>query len=59
MSDFSISRLGPITKPGDGSIQSSERDAGRHRHQRSQPDPEQPDDVESGEEDKHDLDRLA
>ena len=59
MSDFSISRLGPITKPGDGSIQSSQRDSGRHHRQRPHPETEQADDVESSEEEKHDLDRLA
>jgi len=59
MSDFSITRLGPITKSGDGSVQPSQRDASRHRRQRPYPEPEQPDDVESSEEEKHDLDRLA
>jgi hypothetical protein len=60
MSDFSISRLGPITKSGDGAVQPSQREAGKHRRQR--PDPsehEQPDDIETPEEEKHDLDRLA
>lgn len=59
MSDFSITRLGPITKSGDGSVQPSQRDAGRQRRQRPYPEPEPSDDVESGEEEKHDLDRLA
>jgi hypothetical protein len=60
MSDFSISRLGPITKSGDGSVQPSQREAGRQRRQRPYPDElEQSDDGEAGEEEKHDLDRLA
>ena len=60
MSDFSISRLGPITKSGDGSVQPSQREGGRHRRQRPYPDElEQSDDSEAGEEEKHDLDRLA
>jgi hypothetical protein len=60
MSDFSISRLGPITKSGDGSVQPSQREAGRHRRQRPYPDElEQSDDGETSEEEKHDLDRLA
>ena len=59
MSDLSITRLGPITKSGDGSVQPSQRDAGKHRRQRPYPEPKQADDVESGEEEKHDLDRLA
>ena len=60
MSDFSISRLGPITKTGDGSVQPSQREAGRHRRQRAYPDElEQSDDGETSEEEKHDLDWLA
>ena len=59
MSDFSISRLGPITKSGDGSVQPSQREAGRNRRQRPYPEAEPSDDVEGGEEEKHDLDRLA
>jgi len=60
MSDFSISRLGPITKSGDGSIQPSQREAGKHRRQRPYPDEsDQLDDGEASEEEKHDLDRLA
>lgn len=60
MSDFSISRLGPITKSGDGSVQPSQREAGRHRRQRPYPDEREPsDDGETSEEEKHDLDRLA
>ena len=59
MSDFSITRLGPITKSGDGSVQPSQRDAGRHKRPRPYPEPEQSDDVEGSEEEKHDLDRLA
>lgn len=59
MSDLSITRLGPITRSGDGSVQPSQRDAGRGRRQRPYPEPEQSDDVESSEEEKHDLDRLA
>jgi len=61
MSDFSITRLGPITKPGDGSVQPSGQDGGA-RHRRPRPDPSEPepaDDSETGEEEKHDLDRLA
>jgi hypothetical protein len=60
MSDFSITRLGPITKPGDGAVQPSQRDAGKHRRQRPYPDELEPsDDSETSEEEKHDLDRLA
>jgi hypothetical protein len=60
MSDFSITRLGPITKSGDGSVQPSQREAGRHRRQRPYPsEPELSDDAETSEEEKHDLDRLA
>ena len=59
MSEFSITRLGPITKSGDGSVQPSQREGGRQRRSRPYPEPEQADDVESGEEEKHDLDRLA
>ena len=60
MSDLSITRLGPIAKSGDGAVQPSQREAGRHRRQRPYPDEfEQSDDGETSEEDKHDLDRLA
>ena len=61
MADFSITRLGPITKSGDGSVQPSQRDAGRQRRQRPYPEPEQADDIENNEneEEQHDLDRLA
>lgn len=61
MSDFSITRLEPITKTGDAAIQPSQPDTGsRHRRQRPYPDePEPSDDIETGEEEKHDLDRLA
>jgi hypothetical protein len=62
MSDFSITRLDPITKSGDGSVQPSQQHPGsRHRRQRPYPnEPEQADDIEtSEEEEKHDLDRLA
>ena len=59
MSDLSITRLGPITKSGDGSVQPSQRETGRQRRQRPYPESEQSDDVESSEEEKHDLDRLA
>ena len=61
MSDLSITRLGPITKSGDGSVQPSRQDGeSRHRRQRPYPDePDQSDGGEEGEEEKHDLDRLA
>ncbi|HYB76556.1 MAG TPA: hypothetical protein VEE85_00010 [Candidatus Bathyarchaeia archaeon] len=60
MSDFSISRLGPINRSGDGSIQRSQQEAGRHRRQRPYSEDTDPtEDAETSEEDKHDLDRLA
>jgi hypothetical protein len=61
MSEFSITRLGPITNTGDAAIQPSREEAGS-RHRRQRPDarePEPSDDIETGEEEKHDLDRLA
>jgi len=60
MSDFSIPRLGPISRPGDGSIQRSQCETSRQRRQHPYPEEADPmDDAETGEEDKHDLDRLA
>jgi len=60
MSDFSIPRLGPISRSGDGSIQRSQQETSRHRRQRPYPEEADPvEDAETSEEDKHDLDRLA
>jgi hypothetical protein len=61
MSDFSITRLGPITGTGDAAIQPSQPDTGS-QHRRQRPDsgePEPADDIEPSDEEKHDLDRLA
>jgi hypothetical protein len=60
MADFSITRLDPITKTGDSAIQSSQSHTGsRHRRPHQDPSDPEPDDVETTEEEKHDLDRLA
>jgi len=61
MSDISITPLGPITRAGEATIQPSQRDSGS-RHRRQRPDssePELSEDIETGDEEKHDLDRLA
>jgi len=60
MSDFSITRLDPITRTGDSAIQPSQTDTGsRHRRPRPNPNESEPDETETAEEEKHDLDRLA
>ena len=60
MSDFSITRLDPIPQTGDSAIQPSQSHTGS-RHRRPRPDPSETDsdDIEAGENEKHDLDRLA
>jgi len=60
MFDFPITRLDPIARTGDSAIQSSQSHTGS-RHRRPHPDPaaNDSDDIETTEEEKHDLDRLA
>jgi hypothetical protein len=60
MSDLSITRLGPISKSGDATVQPSRGDAGsKHRRHQPEPEPEPAGEPEDSEEQKHDLDRLA